>query len=77
MALGCSVGQGLTGISTLALASFVAALGILLGSAAGLRGPLRVPSRQAPQGDFDLKAISDATSPAASHQNSRDVLPSA
>jgi uncharacterized protein len=43
MALGCSIGQGLTGISTLALASFVAAGGILLGSAAGLRGPLRVP----------------------------------
>ena len=42
MALGCSVGQGLTGISTLALASFVAAGGILLGAAAGLRGALRV-----------------------------------
>jgi len=42
MALGCSIGQGLTGISTLAFASFVAAAGILLGSAAGLRGPLRV-----------------------------------
>jgi uncharacterized membrane protein YedE/YeeE len=43
MAYGCSVGQGLTGLSTLALASFVAAGGILLGSAAGLRGILRVP----------------------------------
>jgi hypothetical protein len=42
MAYGCSVGQGLTGLSTLALASFVAAGGILLGSAAGLRGALRV-----------------------------------
>jgi uncharacterized protein len=42
MAYGCSVGQGLTGLSTLALASFVAAAGILLGSAAGLRGILRV-----------------------------------
>ena len=42
MAYGCSVGQGLTGLSTLALASFVAAGGILLGSAAGLRGTLRV-----------------------------------
>ena len=42
MALGCSIGQGLTGISTLAFASFVAAGGILTGSAAGLRGPLRV-----------------------------------
>jgi hypothetical protein len=43
MALGCSIGQGLTGLSTLALASFAAVAGILLGSAAGLRGPLRVP----------------------------------
>ena len=43
MAYGCSVGQGLTGLSTLALASFVAAGGILLGSAAGLRGMFRVP----------------------------------
>ena len=42
MALGCSVGQGLTGLSTLALASFVAVAGILLGTAAGLRGALRV-----------------------------------
>ena len=32
MALGCSVGQGLTGLSTLALASFVAVAGILLGT---------------------------------------------
>jgi hypothetical protein len=42
MAYGCSVGQGLTGLSTLSLASFVAVAGILLGSAAGLRGALRV-----------------------------------
>src|SRR5712664_73841 len=42
MAYGCSVGQGLTGLSTLALASFVAAGGILLGTALGLRGALRV-----------------------------------
>jgi uncharacterized protein len=42
MALGCSVGQGLTGLSTLALASFIAVAGILLGAAAGLRGALRV-----------------------------------
>jgi uncharacterized protein len=41
-ALGCSIGQGLTGFSTLALASFVAVAGILLGTAAGLRGALRV-----------------------------------
>jgi hypothetical protein len=42
MAFGCSVGQGLTGLSTLALSSFVAVAGILLGTAAGLRGALRV-----------------------------------
>lgn len=42
MAYGCSVGQGLTGLSTLALASFVAVAGILLGTAAGLRGAFRV-----------------------------------
>jgi uncharacterized protein len=48
MALGCSIGQGLTGISTLALSSFVAAAGIVLGSAAGLRGVLRVPPLEAP-----------------------------
>jgi len=42
MAYGCSIGQGLTGLSTLALASFVAVAGILLGTAAGLRGALRV-----------------------------------
>lgn len=42
MAFGCSIGQGLTGVSTLALGSFVALAGILLGTAAGLRGSLRV-----------------------------------
>lgn len=42
MAFGCSIGQGLTGLSTLALASFVAVAGILGGTAAGLRGALRV-----------------------------------
>jgi hypothetical protein len=44
MAYGCTIGQGLTGISTLALPSFVAIAGILIGAAAGLRGPIRVPS---------------------------------
>ena len=48
MALGCSIGQGLTGISTLALSSFVAVAGIVLGTAAGLRGPLRVGSLKRP-----------------------------
>ena len=42
MALGCSIGEGLTGISTLALGSFVAVAGILAGAALGLRGALRV-----------------------------------
>jgi len=42
MAFGCSVGQGLTGVSTLALGSFIALAGILLGTTAGLRGSLRV-----------------------------------
>jgi uncharacterized protein len=42
LAFGCSIGQGLTGLSTLALASFVAVAGILVGTAAGLRGALRV-----------------------------------
>jgi uncharacterized membrane protein YedE/YeeE len=42
MAFGCSIGQGLTGLSTLAVGSFVAVAGILLGTAAGLRGSLRV-----------------------------------
>jgi hypothetical protein len=42
MAFGCSIGQGLTGLSTLALSSFVAVGGILAGAAIGLRGALRV-----------------------------------
>jgi len=42
MAFGCSIGQGLTGMSTLALGSLVAVAGILLGATAGLRGSLRV-----------------------------------
>ncbi len=42
MAFGCSIGQGLTGFSTLALASFIAVAGIMVGTALGLRGALRV-----------------------------------
>jgi uncharacterized protein len=53
MALGCSVGQGLTGLSTLSLSSFVAVVGILLGSGAGLRGVLRVQPLASAQ---DLKS---------------------
>lgn len=40
LALGCSVGQGLTGLGTLALSSFLAVGGILLGTLIALRGPL-------------------------------------
>ena len=36
-ALGCTVGQGLTGISTLALGSFVALAGIVIGGVLGVR----------------------------------------
>jgi uncharacterized protein len=42
MAFGCSIGQGLTGISTLSLSSFVAVAGIVAGGGLGLRGALRV-----------------------------------
>jgi uncharacterized protein len=44
LAYGCSIGQGLTGLSTLSIGSFVAVAGILLGAAAGVRGRLRVPA---------------------------------
>lgn len=43
MALGCSIGQGLTGFSTLAFGSLLAAGGIALGSTLALRGPFRLP----------------------------------
>jgi len=42
LAYGCSVGQGLTGVSTLAMPSFIAAAGILSGAALGIRGPARI-----------------------------------
>ena len=42
MAFGCSIGQGLTGLSTLALPSAIAVAGILIGAAVGLRSPVRV-----------------------------------
>jgi hypothetical protein len=44
MAFGCSIGQGLTGLSTLALPSAIAVAGILIGAAVGLRSPVRVPA---------------------------------
>jgi uncharacterized membrane protein YedE/YeeE len=36
-ALGCSIGQGLTGVSTLAIGSFIALAGIVIGSVATLK----------------------------------------
>jgi uncharacterized protein len=42
MAYGCTIGQGLTGLSTLAFPSMVAATGIVLGAAAALRSPVRI-----------------------------------
>jgi uncharacterized membrane protein YedE/YeeE len=44
LALGCSIGQGLTGFSTLSFASFLAVAGIAAGSTLALRGPLRLPN---------------------------------
>jgi len=44
LALGCSIGQGLSGLSTLAFGSFLAAGGIVLGATLGLRGPLKLPA---------------------------------
>lgn len=40
LALGCSIGQGLTGMSTLALPSIIALLCIMLGAYLGVKGPL-------------------------------------
>jgi uncharacterized membrane protein YedE/YeeE len=36
-AMGCSIGQGLTGVSTLAIGSFIALAGIVIGSVATLK----------------------------------------
>lgn len=44
MAYGCSVGQGLTGLSTLAISSIVAVAGILTGAAVGIRRLVVVPA---------------------------------
>ena len=35
--MGCTIGQGLTGVSTLALGSFIALAGIIAGSVATMR----------------------------------------
>lgn len=55
MAYGCTIGQGLTGLSTLALPSFIAVAGILAGTWAGLRVPSRV---RAPR--MQIRANADA-----------------
>ena len=47
LALGCTIGQGLTGLSTLAIPSFLAVAGILAGAWLSLRGPLRVREQTA------------------------------
>jgi uncharacterized protein len=44
MAYGCSVGQGLTGLSTLAMPSVIAAAGIVSGAAVGIRGAVVIPA---------------------------------
>lgn len=44
MAYGCSIGQGLTGLSTLAMPSFIAVAGILAGAALGIRGAVIIPA---------------------------------
>lgn len=46
-AMGCTIGQGLSGISTLSLGSFVALAGILAGAVAGLRWQVWRLERQA------------------------------
>jgi uncharacterized membrane protein YedE/YeeE len=46
LALGCSIGQGLTGLSTLTPGSALAAGGIVIGAYIALRGPLRAAPAQ-------------------------------
>ena len=42
LAIGCSVGQGLSGLSTLAVASLLAVAGIFAGAFLAVRGPVRL-----------------------------------
>ncbi|HAO40775.1 MAG TPA: YeeE/YedE family protein [Afipia sp.] len=44
MAYGCSIGQGLTGLSTLGMPSFIAVAGIVSGAALGIRGAVVIPA---------------------------------
>ena len=41
LAMGCTVGQGLSGLSTLSMGSFVAVFGIVLGGVLALQWQLR------------------------------------
>jgi uncharacterized membrane protein YedE/YeeE len=41
LAMGCTLGQGLSGLSTLSLGSFIAVLGIVAGAVAALQWQLR------------------------------------
>ena len=45
-ALGCTVGQGLSGLSTLSVASFIAVAGIMVGAVGGLRFQLWLLERE-------------------------------
>ncbi|EWS65315.1 putative transporter component [Hydrogenophaga sp. T4] len=45
-ALGCTVGQGLSGLSTLSLTSAIAVVGIVLGAMAGVRFQLWLLERE-------------------------------
>jgi hypothetical protein len=47
MALGCTVGQGVTGLSTLAVGSLIAVAGIIIGGVAGLKHLERVMMSEA------------------------------
>lgn len=44
MAYGCSIGQGLTGLSTLSMPSFIAVAGIVSGAALALRSAVVIPA---------------------------------
>lgn len=49
LAMGCSIGQGLTGLSTLGSSSILAAAGIVLGTRLAVCGPIRVPDLTLPK----------------------------
>jgi uncharacterized membrane protein YedE/YeeE len=58
MAYGCSIGQGLTGLSTLGMPSFIAVAGILTGAALGIRGAVSFRlSQPANSGTFPANSL--------------------